>query len=283
MADAPTTRREIITGEPPRAEAPKDLTDEMSFLDHLEEFRWRIIKGLVGVLFGVVLAFIFSDWIMEVLLLGPAKSTFIVYEWLGINAVDLELQNRRLPGQFFTYWGTLLIVGVIIGSPILFYQLWAFIAPALNPNEKKGTRFTVFNITFLFILGVSFGYLVLTPFALQFFNTFYISDMVRNDFDINAYFSSITLWTLACGFIFQLPLVSHLLSKTGLLTPDIMIQYRKYAIIVCFLLAAFLTPPDPISQFLIAIPLIILYQIGIVISRITNRRRDREIFGEERH
>lgn len=283
MADAPTSRREIITGEPPEAEAPQDLTGEMSFLDHLEEFRWRIIKGLIGVLFGVILAFIFSEWIMEVLLLGPAKADFIVYDWLGINAVDLELQNRRLPGQFFTYWGTLLIVGVIIGSPILFYQLWAFIAPALNPNEKKGTRFTVFNITFLFILGILFGYLVLTPFALQFFNTFYISEMVRNDFDINAYFSSITLWTLSCGVIFQLPLISHLLSKIGLLTPDIMIQYRKYAIIVCFILAAFLTPPDPVSQFLIAIPLIVLYQIGIVISRITNRRRDREIFGEERH
>ncbi len=283
MADAPTTRREIITGEPPQAEPPGDLTGEMSFLDHLEEFRWRIIKGLIGVLFGVILAFVFSEWIMEVLLLGPAKADFIVYQWLGIDAIDLELQNRRLPGQFFTYWGTLLIVGIIIGSPILFYQLWAFIAPALNPNEKKGTRFTVFNITFLFILGILFGYLVLTPFALQFFNTFYISDMVRNDFDINAYFSSITLWTLSCGVIFQLPLISHLLSKIGLLTPQIMIEYRKYAIIVCFILAAFLTPPDPVSQFLIAIPLIILYQIGIVISRITNRRRDREIFGEERH
>ena len=283
MADAPTSRREIITGEPPEAQAPSDITSDMSFLDHLEELRWRIIKGFLGILFGVIVAFVFSDWIMEVLLLGPAKADFVVYQWLGINAVDLELQNRRLPGQFFTYWGTLLIVGVIIGSPILFYQLWAFVAPALNPNEQQGTRFTVFNITSLFILGILFGYLVLTPFALQFFNTFYISDMVRNDFDINAYFSSITLWTLSCGIIFQLPLVSYLLSKMGLLTPQVMIQYRKYAILTCFILAAFLTPPDPVSQFLIAIPLIILYQISIFISRVTNRRRDRKIWGEERH
>lgn len=270
-----------MEGEPPRVQPSSAPLQEMSFLDHLEELRWRIIKGLAGVVVGIAVAVIFSEWIMETLLLGPAHNTFIVYEWLGIDAVDLQLQNRRLPGQFFTYWGTLIIVGVIIGSPALFYQFWAFIAPALEPGEKKGTRFTVFNITLLFILGVLFGYTVLTPFALQFFTQFHISEIVRNDFDINAYFSSITMWTLSCGIIFQLPMASYLMTKIGVLTPDVLIKYRKFAIIICFILAAFLTPPDPISQFIIAIPLLLLFQLSIYICKVTYRRRQRAIFGED--
>ncbi len=272
--------REIMQPNPPQAKPPKYEPQEMPFLDHLEELRWRIIKGMIGVFLGVILAFVFSSWILEHILLGPAKGDFFMYQLVGINATDLVLQNRRLPGQFFTYIGTLFVVGLIIGAPALFYQMWSFVAPALNPNERKGSRFIVFNMTLLFMVGVAFGYLVLTPFALQFFNTFYISDMIRNDFDINAYFTAITLWTLTCGIIFQLPMVSYLLSKVGLLTPEFMIKYRKYALLMCFVLAAFLTPPDPVSQILIAIPLILLYQFGILISRITNRRRNKEIWGD---
>lgn len=272
--------RQIMDANPPEAKAPENNLGEMSFLDHLEEFRWRIFKGLAGLGIGVIIALIFSDFIMDQVLLGPAHSSFFVYDWLGINAVDLSLQNRRLPGQFFTYWGTILVVGAFLGSPVFFYQFWAFLTPAFSEEEKKGTRFTVFNITLLFIAGVLFGYLILTPFALQFFNQFYISDVVRNDFDINAYFSSLTMWTLACGLVFQLPMASYILSKIGILTPEFLIKYRKHAIIVCFIMAAFITPPDPISQFLIGIPLIFLYQFAIYVSRVTNRRRDRKIWGD---
>lgn len=278
--DIEQVARQIMQPNPPKAQPPKYQPEEMPFLDHLEELRWRIIKGLIGVSIGVVLAFVFSSWIMDNLLLGPARGDFFMYRLVGVDATDLILQNRRLPGQFFTYIGTLLVVGLIIGAPILFYQLWAFIAPALNPNERGNSRFIVFNMTFLFMVGVAFGYLILTPFALQFFNSFYISDMVRNDFDINAYFTAITLWTITCGVIFQLPLISYVLSKAGLLTPEFMIKYRKYALLLCFVLAAVLTPPDPVSQILVAIPLILLYQLGIFISRITHRRRKKEIFGE---
>ncbi|MEX0772573.1 MAG: twin-arginine translocase subunit TatC [Balneolales bacterium] len=273
--------RQIMDANPPEAKAPLNSMDEMSFLDHLEEFRWRIFKGLFGLAAGVAVALIFTDFIMDVVLLGPTQSTFFVYDLLGINAVDLSLQNRRLPGQFFTYWGTILVVGGIIGSPVFFYQFWAFLTPAFSEEERKGTRFTVLNITLLFVAGVLFGYLVLTPFALQFFNQFHISDMVRNDFDINAYFSSLTMWTISCGFVFQLPMASYILSKMGLLTPEFLITYRRHAIIVCFILAAFITPPDPISQFMIGIPLIFLYQFAIYVSKVTNRRRDKKIWGED--
>jgi sec-independent protein translocase protein TatC len=265
----------------PAPEPPKIQTDNMSFLDHLEELRWRIIKGLGGVLFGVVIAFIFSDFLIDVILLGPVYADFFVYKFVGLEAVDVSLQNRRLPGQFFTFWGTLIVMGFIIGSPVFIYQLWKFIEPALETPEKRKTRFTGFAITFLFLLGVSFGYLVLVPFAVQFFAQFQLSEAVRNDIDITAYFSAVTLWIVACGVIFQLPMISYTLSRLGILTPEFMIKYRKLAIVLCFILAAFLTPPDPVSQFLIGIPLILLYQLSIYISRVVNRRRDREFWGKD--
>lgn len=278
MKSTATTQSEVIGKKP--LLPPEDMIEEMSFLDHLEEFRWRILKGLLGILMGVIVAFIFSSFIIDQILLGPAKADFFVYKMIGIQANDLDLQNRRLPGQFFTYWGTLLVTGFIIGIPVFFYQIWAFIAPALDPKEKKGTRFIVFYATILFLIGIGFGYLILTPFAVQFFSNFQISDSVRNDIDINAYFSALTMWSLSSGIIFQLPMLSYILSKIGLLTPELLKKHRKWAIIVCFIMAAFLTPPDPISQMIIAFPLILLYQLGIYISRVVNRKRDKEIWGE---
>lgn len=280
MAATEASDRNTMSKNPPRALSP-GIPDEMSFLDHLEELRWRILKGMLGIGLGVIIAFLFSGFIMEEILLGPAKADFFIYKWIGINASDLDLQNRRLPGQFFTYWGTLLVVGFIIGIPVMFYQLWAFIAPALDTKERSGTSFVVFNITILFIIGILFGYLILTPFAVQFFSNFQISESVRNDFDINAYFSALTMWSLSAGLVFQVPMVSYILSKIGLLTPEILQKHRKWAVIICLILAAFLTPPDPVSQIIIAIPLLLLYQLGIYISKVVNRKRDREIFGEE--
>lgn len=280
MSKSSSTARQIMDGTPPVAKAPA-LPADMSFLDHLEELRWRIIKGTSGFLMGVVIAFIFSEFFIDEVLLGPAKSTFFVYQFLGIDAVDLVLQNRTLPGQFFSYWGTLFVVGMIIGSPIFFYQLWSFLEPALESKEKRNSSAIVAAITFMFTLGLLFGYLILTPFALQFFATFQLSEAVRNDFDISAYFSSLTMWTLVCGIVFQLPLVSYSLSKIGILTPEFLKKNRKIALILCLVASAFLTPPDPVSQLLLAVPLVILYEIGIIVSRITVRRRDREIWGKD--
>ena len=280
MSDTTGTPRQIMDGPAPKAE-PAKLLIEMSFLDHLEELRWRILKGLSGVAVGVVIAFIFSDFFIAEVLLGPAKADFFIYTFFGVDAVDLVLQNRTLPGQFFSYMGTLFVVGLIIGSPIFFFQLWSFIEPALEQGEKKNSTLVVTAITGMFIVGLLFGYMILTPFALQFFAQFQIAETVRNDFDINSYFSSLTLWTLTCGIIFQLPFVAHSLTKIGLITPDFMIKYRRVAIVVCFLAAAILTPPDPVSQFMVAVPLLILYQVGIVISRITYKKRQKEIWGKQ--
>lgn len=269
-------KRGIMGSILPRAKKPKvDPTAAMSFLDHLEELRWRIIKGLIGLAAGVVIAFIFADIIVKQIILGPTSADFFIYQLMPIEAVDLELLSRRLPGQFFTYWGSLIIAGAIIGSPIVFYQMYAFIEPALESQEKIKTYLNVLFVTSFFLLGISFGYFILVPFALQFFTQFIISDVISNQFDITEYFSSVAMWVLACGVLFQIPVVSYFLSKAGMLTPQFLKQYRRQAIIACLLMAAFLTPPDPVSQMMIAFPLVLLYQLAITVSRIANRQREK--------
>jgi len=266
-----------MQSNPPKAKKPADRTDTMSFLEHLEELRWRIIKGLIGVLAGIAIAFVFADFFVEDVMLGPTRADFFMYDVLRVEAENFELQSRRLPGQFFTFWGTLFVMGFIISSPFFIFQMWSFIEPALERKEKKKTFFSAFFITFFFLLGVAFGYLILVPFALQFFAQFQISDIIRNDFDINEYFSSVSMWVVACGLIFQIPVVSYSLSKIGLLTPELLKTYRRHAIVMCLILSAMLTPPDPISQVLIALPLTILYEISIWVSRYANKKRKKEL------
>ena len=269
--------RQIMQKNLPKAPKVEDRTKEMSFLEHLEELRWRIIKGMAGVLFGVVIAFFFSDFFVNDVLLGPTKSTFFMYDLIRIDAIDLTLQSRRLPGQFFTFWGVLFVVGFVIGSPVFFYQIWSFIEPAFEVTTKRKTILTAFFITLFFVIGISFGYLILVPFALQFFTQFQISDVIRNDFDINAYFSSLTTWVISCGMIFQIPIVSYSLSKIGLLTPELLRKFRRHAVVASLILAAFLTPPDPVSQILIGIPLLALYEFSILISRIAVNQRKKKL------
>ncbi len=269
--------REIMTDDPPKAKPPKDRTANMSFLDHLEELRWRLIKGFSGIAVGIVIAIFLGDFLVDKVMLGPTNSDFLVYRLLGIDAIDLTIQSRKLPGQFFTYWGTIIVFGGIVGSPIFFYQMWAFVEPAMETSEKLKTFAHTLFITFFFLLGIAFGYFILVPFALQFFSQFQISEAIHNDFDINEYFSSMTMWVVSCGIIFQLPVLSYFLSKFGLLTPEFLKQYRRHAIIVCFILSAFLTPPDPVSQVLIAIPLILLYQLAIWVSKFGVRKRNKEL------
>jgi sec-independent protein translocase protein TatC len=273
-----------MTGDPPEAQPPEDRTANMSFLDHLEELRWRFIKGFGGIAVGMAVAFFFGDFLVDQVMLGPTKSDFLVYDLLGINAIDLTIQSRKLPGQFFTYWGTLIVMGAILGSPIFFYQMWAFVEPALEKSEKWKTFGHTAFITFFFLLGIAFGYFILVPFALQFFSQFQISDAIHNDFDINEYFGSLTMWVISCGIIFQLPVISYFLSKFGLLTPDFLKQYRRHAIVFCVLMSAFLTPPDPVSQVLIAIPLVSLFPFSVFVSRLGVRKRNKELekaFGSE--
>jgi sec-independent protein translocase protein TatC len=272
--DAPTSAQG--DGATDAIDAP-DEQGVMSFLDHLEELRWTLIKALSGILLSVIGCAFFSRWVIDTLLLGPTRSTFFMYDALGINAKDLELLNRTITGQFFADIGTIIVVGLIVGSPVVVYYIWKFIEPALYAHEKSGLRFASIFATFFFMLGISFGYLILTPLALQFFAQYTISDTIVNQFDIMKYFSMVSFWALGTGLLFELPVVIYFLSKVGIVTPDLLRTYRKYALIVVLTIGAFLTPPDPISQIIVALPLLLLYEGSIYISAYVNRRRRKEL------
>ncbi len=259
--------------------APPAEEDEavMSFLDHLEELRWTLIKGFSGILTTVILTAFFSHWVVDTLLMGPTRSSFFMYRILGLDAEDLELLNRTITGQFFADIGTIVVVGLVIGSPIFVYYFWKFVEPALYPEEKSGLRFSTIFATFFFLVGILFGYCILTPLALQFFAQYTISDQILNQFDIMKYFSMITFWVLGTGLLFELPVVIYFLSKLGIVTPEFLRTQRKYALLVVLTIGAFLTPPDPISQVIVAVPLMLLYEGSIYISVYVHWRRRKKL------
>lgn len=236
-----------------------------------------ILRSLIGVGIAVFATIFFRRWIIDVLLLGPTREDFFMYRFFGLDAVDIQLLNRTITGQFFADIGTILAVGLIIGSPIVVYEIWRFIEPGLYPNEKKGMRFSAVFATFFFMLGISFGYLIITPLALQFFAGYQISDQILNQFDITRYFSMVTFWAFGTGVLFELPVVIFFLSKLGLITPEGLRKYRRIAVVGVLVLGAMFTPPDPLSQILVAFPLYVLYEGSIFISAYVARKREREL------
>lgn len=256
---------------------PSKPEAEMGFLDHLEELRWMFFKGFGAVLACTVAAAFFRRWVIDNILLGPKKPDFITYRIFGIETTEFVLQNRTVTGQFFADWGTVLVVGAIIGSPIFVYYVWKFIEPGLYPNEKSGLRFAAVFASFFFLLGISFGYFVITPLALQFFAAYQISPDILNEFDITKYFEMVTFWSFGAGVLFELPVVIYFLAKMGIATPDGLRKARGYALIICLILGALFTPPDPISQVLVATPLLLLYEMSIWVAGVVQRRKKKEL------
>jgi len=281
MPEVPSSQTETppeVQGDgAPSEEVHPDERGVMPFLDHLEELRWTMIKGGAGVLSTTILCAFFSNWIIDRILLGPTRTDFFMYEFLGMSPVEVDLLNRTITGQFFADLGTIIVVGIIAGSPIVVYYAWRFIEPALYPGEKKGMRFSAVFATFFFLLGATFGYLILTPLAFQFFAQYTLSQQINNMFDIMTYFRMVSFWTLGTGLLFELPVVVYFLTKVGILTPEAMRTYRKYALLAVLAVGAFLTPPDPISPVIVALPLLGLYELSIYISRWVSRRRREEL------
>lgn len=239
-----------------------DNEAEMTFLEHLEELRWRIIKSAAGIIIGGIIAGIFINYIMDDLLLLPATRTI----------PPLKLQNIKPFGQFTLYMEVIIFGGAILSFPNILFQFWKFIEPALKPNERKYISSIVLFSTFCFLSGVVFSYFVLLPTALNFFSTFG-SSAIDNIIAIDEYFSFIISTMLAAGLVFELPMVSFFLSKIGILKPEFMRKYRKHSIILILLIAGILTPsPDVTSQLLLAGPLFILYEISIIICKIFQKK-----------
>jgi sec-independent protein translocase protein TatC len=238
-----------------------NVTSQMSFLEHLEELRWRLLKSIIAIIFGGSFCFLFIDEIMQ-FLIAPIYNLS--------NSPDLQV--LKVQGMFMIKWGMALLGGIIVAIPVLTYQMAKFIGPGLHNDEKKVMVPFVFFSYLAFLVGIVFAYYVLIPYSLEFFTSMGVIE-VKNNFSINYYFSFITMLLLGSGVIFELPIVVFILSAIGLLTPAFMRHYRRHAIIVILVLSAFITPPDPISLVFISIPLAFLYEISIGVSWMVNRSK----------
>ena len=256
----------------------QEKVGEMSFLDHLEELRWHIIRSLIAVFVLAIVAFNIRDFIFKEIIFKPKESDFLTNRMfqkmadyfgkdaLAINRQEIELINIKMPGQFnMSIWAAI-VAGLIMAAPVVFWEFWKFIKPALYENEKKVATGAVFYTTFLFIIGVLFGYYLIVPLTIQFFGNYSISPEVTNQINITSYISMVISVVFASGVVFLLPVFSYSLSKVGLLTPGFMRTYRRHAIVLLVALAAVITPPDIFSQIMVAIPLILLYEVSIFIS-----------------
>lgn len=238
---------------------------EMPFLEHLEELRWRLLYTIIGLVVGAIIAWIFIDFIVDQWLLVPARNA------------ELSLQNLKPFGKLFLYVEVALIIGLVISIPNVFYQLWFFISPALRKGERKYLIGVVAFSSICFILGIVFAYFVMLPITLKFAGQFG-TEAIENNFAIDEYFSIIISVMLAAGLIFELPMLSYFLTKIGILTPQIMKKFRRHSIILILFAAAILTPGgDPIAQILLAVPLVILYEISIYISKVVRRKKEEKL------
>ncbi len=263
---------------------------EMSFLDHLEELRWHIIRSVGSILVFTIVAWIFQKEIFGGIIMAPSKSTFWTnrmlckladatgVEGLCFKQADFILQNREVSGQFMFALTQSIMVGLLFAFPYFFWEIWRFVKPGLKMKEAKAATGAVFWVSILFFTGVAFGYFVVSPMAINFLANFKLDESIQNQYDISDYLSLLSTMTLACGVTFQLPMIAFVLSQVGVLTPAFMREYRRHAIVVILILAAIITPsPDMISQLLVTLPLLALYEVSIVVSARVNKRRELEM------
>ena len=260
---------------------------EMSFLEHLEELRWHIIRSVSFVIVLAVVAFIMKDFIFDTIIFKPKTPEFwtnrmlaklgelVGTDVLNINQNPLKLIALKMSDQFMLHFLVAIVVGLIVASPFIFYEIWRFIKPALYDKEKKHATGAVFYTSVLFLLGILFGYFLIVPLSIDFLTTYSVSAEVENQINMRSYISTVTSITFASGFIFLLPIFSYFLSKVGILTPKFMKTYRKHAYVLMFLVAAIITPPDVFSQVMVAIPLLVLYEISIFISKRVVKKREK--------
>jgi sec-independent protein translocase protein TatC len=253
---------------------------EMSFLDHLEDLRWHLLRSVIAILLAGVAAFVAKDFVFDVLLFGPKNNDFLTYRllcqvsnFLGfddsfcISELPFRIQSRTMAGQFSAHIWTSITLGFVIAFPYVIYQFWKFISPGLYTYERKTASGFIGVSTLLFFMGVLFGYYVVTPLSVRFLGTYTVSSEVFNDFDLSSYTALVRASVLASGLIFELPILIYFLTKVGLVTPELMRKYRKISLVLVMFLSAVITPPDVASQIIVAFPVLILYELSIFISK----------------
>lgn len=260
---------------------------EMSFLDHLEELRWHIIRALLSIIVFAVAAFIFREPIWKYIILAPSRPDFWTYqmfcrlgsitgaEFFCIDELPFIIQNRRMTAQFTMALSSSFVIGLIVAFPYAFWEVWRFIKPGLYNEEKQLSRGAVFFVTLLFLTGILFGYYIVAPISINFLTNFKLDESILNEIDLTSYVGTVMMLVLACGIMFQLPVVVYFLTKAGIITPEFLRTYRKHAIVVILVLSALLTPPDVISQILMCFPLLFLYEISIIVSNTIKKKEDK--------
>ena len=268
---------------------------EMSFLEHLEELRWHIIRSILAIVIMMIVAFIFKNFLFDRVVLAPKNpdfftnrilcefSHYLAENWnfknpdiLCINTKPLNLISIKMAGQLTTHITVAMVAGLILAFPVIIREFWLFFKPALHSNEAQHARGAVLASTLLFFMGVLFGYFLLAPLSIHFLNSYQISSDVVNQINVRSFIGTLTSICLATGLVFELPIVAFFLTKIGIVTPTFMRKYRRHAIVVIFIVAAIITPPDVFSQTLVAIPLLILYEVSIFISARVMRLKDKE-------
>ncbi len=258
----------------------------MSFLDHLEVLRWHLVRSFVAILVLAIVAFIFKDIVFDVVILAPKTPEFptnrflcmvgqeLNLQRLCINSKPFGLQTVKMAEQFSMHIIVSLIAGIIVAFPYIFWEFWRFIGPAMYDKERKTARGAVFYTSLLFMMGVAFGYYVIAPLSVHFLGSYRVSDSVVSNPTLRSYVQTITSVVLAAGIVFELPILSYFLTKIGLITPKFMKKYRRHSLVAILALSAVITPPDVFSQVMVAMPLIVLYEVGIGISRRIVKERE---------
>ena len=261
---------------------------EMSFLEHLEELRWHVIRALAAVVVFTIAAFAMARWIFENIIFAPARVDFPTFQFLcrlgdaigseGLCVQDIPflIQSRNMTGQFTMHIMSSFVIGLVIAFPYVVWEFWRFIKPGLQASERKYSRGAVGSVSILFFMGVAFGYYIIAPWMVYFLANYSISDMIVNEFDITSYVSTVVMMVLGSGLLFQLPVVIYFLTKFGIVTPELLRKYRKHSIVIILVIAAIVTPPDPLSQTLITIPLYLLFEISVLLSASVAKRKAKE-------
>jgi sec-independent protein translocase protein TatC len=256
-------------------------SDEMSFLDHLEQLRWHIMRSLLAIVIVAIAVFLAKDLVFSKIILAPIRNDFITYQILCkigkalcVYPEGVTVYTRQLGEQFVIHLKTSFWLGLIVSFPYVFYEFWTFIKPGLYDKERAATRGVVFICSSLFLLGVLFGYYIISPFAITFLSSYSVSPDVANTFTLSSLVDYMTMFTLPTGLIFQMPVVMYFLAKIGIVTPQFLRQYRKHAIIIILILGSIITPPDVITQILISMPLMVLYEVSIIVAKRVEKQQN---------
>ncbi len=262
--------------------------NQMSFLSHLEELRWHLVRSSAAIfIFGIIL-FIFKKTVYDSFLLAHLDSNFITYQWfcnafktIGVDSdfcgvqFPQKLQSLSMTNQLMNAIWSSLILGLILSFPYVLWELWKFIAPGLHPSERKKSKGFLFITSILFFTGVLFSFYIIVPMSVYFFYHFEITDAIQNNFTLSSYISMVTNTILGVSIVFELPVLIFFLTKLGLITPEFLSTYRKHALVVVLLLAAIITPPDVASQVIVSIPILILYEISIIVSKMVVKKQEK--------